>query len=1393
VGWWSIACGGAGAGDSKKEIVVASVEQATSTNGAACAVATDCTSGYCDNSGHCAACTSDGNCAQGTLGAAGGQYCSNAGVCTARKPDGAICNASSQCSGPGCYAARQCINGCCDGLNVCHGYATGDKLCAAGRRCDDGNPCHSGGIVGGTNPKTCTGFTSLANGSSCNPDTASCTADVCNGGTCTHPAGNAGVTCRASAGPCDVPESCSGTSTTCPPNTFAPSTTTCRAAAGECDAAETCSGASATCPADAKKAGGTPCTDDGDACTSDTCDGSTVTCQHSESSVNTDGDALSDCREDGDANPTTDKHVFNGMDVRTKPQCSSVGSCSENDTYAEVTACMAGPVDQELNQWSGWNWNNPPDNRCDPGYQFSPNWTSCSNAWQADWKGYVHFITAGKQCFNITGGSSEGCAALYFNGNAAGADAQTGSATKCFDVQAGAYPIEWHYTMDNGSTSSLHVNYCFGGSATCTPTAVIPYQMLTTQLLAGDRCSSASQCASGLCLHGTCGAGFACASSGDADGDGTLDCLDGCPHDATKVDSGDCGCSDKPRPAGTPCDDGICTAATQCDGAGVCGGGSACAGPDAHCHAALRAGAAYWFCEDERSFADASSRCQAAGMQLASVDSADEDIFIGNNTTEHAYLGGSDQAVEGTWVWTSTGQTFWTGGLGGTPAAGSYTNWETGQPSDVGGADCLVKDPPIGHGKWETRGCSTLQQYVCKRAPVVAPPPPPIVPTPIPGGLIPAGPLCPALSNLDGQGLITIAPPNPSIDPTVCATQSFCAPGTNQPLNPQPTADQINQPPGPNDSCAAVPPLPQCPVNPSTLAGPCQTDADCSSSQVCAIVCSDVTCTTIDRRCGTPDVTKCGGTAADKNCKTIWVCPDPDYTGDPTPTGDLTTHPTDPGADHPPASGMPPVYQPGDPCVLAVDGTSAPDGHLALSQSDLRTPRSGNRKWGITAEPKIVHNLDAKALPLGEISLNAEASASFKSTATIWGKDVPIIDTEIGAKVTDCELDVFRKLELFGTPTTVLGNPPTFSTSSTLQTACIKAMEAYTDLGNEFKKSIFDLKQMLDYVKQVGGVTPDFCDMTNQHFSNINQPANIPCNEAALNAWVAAYRKAAGTFVMNHAGPTAASLESVREAMAIEPGGLGATGGTFPFVNVGQHFDATVVRAQLFVGPVPIAVEFGVRGSWGVDGSLDVNLDHAGESGTASLGANANVTPHAEASAYGFAGVGITGFVEIGLTGDITLFGASVPLHTGISLVRNQADDGRDPLTSTVVDAASGAYMFPKISYGWKGSWNFGAGLTWHTLDGSLGARARIGVDLGFVSFHISYETEIAHWTGFSSGPKNLVGASYAVPITGLPDFGAFEDQIVFPDTYPVLSVPVVANNPAVTVPQVSSCHPPIP
>ena len=98
----------------------------------------------------------------------------------------------------------------------------------------------------------------------------------------------ASFVCRASAGPCDVPETCTGSSAACPADGFAPASQPCRGATGPCDNTAFCTGTSPICPPNSFKpatqscrAGSGPC-DPADFCT-----GSSAICPDQKAQDNT--------------------------------------------------------------------------------------------------------------------------------------------------------------------------------------------------------------------------------------------------------------------------------------------------------------------------------------------------------------------------------------------------------------------------------------------------------------------------------------------------------------------------------------------------------------------------------------------------------------------------------------------------------------------------------------------------------------------------------------------------------------------------------------------------------------------------------------------------------------------------------------------------------------------------------------------------------------------------------------------------------------------------------------------------------------------------------------------------------------------------------------------------
>ena len=278
-----------------------------------CAVANDCTDGVCTGSPltcKAATCTdavqnggeTDADCGgSSTCGRCGtGLKCVNASDCTSKVCTGGLCQAPSctdgeengtetdvdcggSCAGApsnkkcglnqGCDAPTDCTTNTCSGVGgLCQktpqGFACSDAaLCATGF-CADG-VCCSAACTG-----TCLACTAQKKGGGgdgvCEPIVAgndpddecatqaatTCgTTGTCNGsGACAVYA--AGTVCKASAGACDVAETCPGGGAACPADGFQPSGTPCRPANGVCDVAETCTGGAA-CPVDGFAAPGT--------------------------------------------------------------------------------------------------------------------------------------------------------------------------------------------------------------------------------------------------------------------------------------------------------------------------------------------------------------------------------------------------------------------------------------------------------------------------------------------------------------------------------------------------------------------------------------------------------------------------------------------------------------------------------------------------------------------------------------------------------------------------------------------------------------------------------------------------------------------------------------------------------------------------------------------------------------------------------------------------------------------------------------------------------------------------------------------------------------------------------------------------------------------------------
>jgi hypothetical protein len=145
-----------------------------------------------------------------------------------------------------------------------------------------GEQCDLGGGLNGM-PGTCCSSSCqlLPNGATCRAAAGVCDLpETCNGSTPTCPAdAKSTALCRASAGVCDVAEFCNGASNTCPADGFASALTLCRAAAGPCDVAENCTGTGPNCPADILRPNGFVCRATAGTCdVAETCNGVSTAC-----------------------------------------------------------------------------------------------------------------------------------------------------------------------------------------------------------------------------------------------------------------------------------------------------------------------------------------------------------------------------------------------------------------------------------------------------------------------------------------------------------------------------------------------------------------------------------------------------------------------------------------------------------------------------------------------------------------------------------------------------------------------------------------------------------------------------------------------------------------------------------------------------------------------------------------------------------------------------------------------------------------------------------------------------------------------------------------------------------------------------------------------------------
>jgi len=122
-------------------------------------------------------------------------------------------------------------------------------------------------------------------------------------------------------------------------------------------------------------------------------------------------------------------------------------------------------------------------------------------------------------------------------------------------------------------------------------------------------------------------------------------------------------------------------------------------------------GREYFYFSDWESYTVAANNCAALDMVLVVVEDVFENDWLQTMALAQGddwiWMGGSDQASEGTWTW-SNGVDFWQGYGDGSPLNEAYVNWLYDEPN--GSGSCLLSLA----GDWDDYDCIEGMAYVCE-------------------------------------------------------------------------------------------------------------------------------------------------------------------------------------------------------------------------------------------------------------------------------------------------------------------------------------------------------------------------------------------------------------------------------------------------------------------------------------------------------------------------------------------------------------------------------------------------------------------------------------------------------------------------------------------------------
>lgn len=168
---------------------------------------------------------------------------------------------------------------------------------------------------------------------------------------------------------------------------------------------------------------------------------------------------------------------------------------------------------------------------------------------------------------------------------------------------------------------------------------------------------------------------------------------------------------------------GTCVPTAEvCDGLdNNCENGTADEMCPSECKGLAIAGRGYMFCgARELTWLESQKFCVDHGMSLLKLETADENTQVlaaaaglPNGGIEWAWLGATDIANEGSWVWEG-GVHFWQGEANGMPVDGRFSAWMESQPNNSNGEEHCARAFPAT-ANWTDGDCGvTSAGLICE-------------------------------------------------------------------------------------------------------------------------------------------------------------------------------------------------------------------------------------------------------------------------------------------------------------------------------------------------------------------------------------------------------------------------------------------------------------------------------------------------------------------------------------------------------------------------------------------------------------------------------------------------------------------------------------------------------